>query len=178
MSNSPAVTSTKSRAKPSDATKKQSKRDPYLIAVVVLVIFAVIFLIITLSILFAFANKAILQEFKGRLYASAVFFLISSIGAVVLALLILSLMSQRRKGTDSKSLKYLIMGLSIGLVVFLLIASVITFLTANQARSRFASEASGIQAAGVFGLLTFLVLAAAFIIILMRINKKEKAMRM
>ena len=175
MSASPVVSSTKSRPK-STTTKTPKKRDPYLIAVVILIILAVVFLIITLSVLFAFGSKADLIDFRGRLNAAGAFYLLAFVGAVILAILIIVLLSRRLKGLNpSKGLKFAIIGVAIGVVVFLLIASILTFITSNQTGKDFPSETSGIRAAGAFGLLTFLVFVIAFILIILIINKKAKS---
>lgn len=174
MSATKTVTSMPSKTK-STTAKTPTKRDPYLIAVVIMIIVAVVFLIITLSVLFAFGSKSDLVDFRARLNAAGAFFILSFVSAVILAILIFVLISQRKKGMDSKGLKYAVLVVAIGLGIFILIASVLTFITANQTAKDFPSETSGIRAAGAFGLLTFLVFAISFIIILMRINKKSKS---
>lgn len=162
------MSSTKTTTTQQTTTKK--KTDPLLIVVIVLIILAIVFLIIAVAILFGFGNRADFAEKRGQLLAAGAFFLIAAPIAIVTTILIFSAISRRKKELPTTTLMRAVLVMSIIVGVFLLIASVITFVTANQIGG---SEAAGLRAAGAFGLLAFLTYAVAFIIILVRGFKKQ-----
>jgi len=156
--------------KQTTTTTTKKKTDPLLIVVIVLIILAIVFLIIAVAILFGYSGKPALADKKGQLAAAGAFFIIAAPIAIITTILISSAISKRKKGLPTANLMKVILVMSIIVGVFLLIASVITFVTANQVGG---SDAAGVRAAGAFGLLAFLTYAVAFIIILVRGFKKQ-----
>ena len=164
-------TQTPTRSKNTTQQEPQKKKtDGLFIAIIVFIILTIVSFIIAIAILFAFGGRADLKDQSSQLLAAGAFFVLAAPTAIVLMILLFQVLKKKKMGQSVKSLNIATLVFAIALGVFLLIGSAITFITANQVA---ASEKSGLQAAGVFGLLAFLFLAIAFVMILVRNAKKK-----
>lgn len=154
------------------AAKPKGKRDPVLITAIVIIIIAIVFFIISISILFAFGNRPDLADKRGQLLAGGAFIFIGMALAVVTAIIVILLVRKRSSGKAGKSLKWTAFGFASGTVVALAIGLILVFISANQ-MSNNPSEQAGVRAAGVFGILAFVAFVVAFIMFMVRGQRQQ-----
>ncbi|MFS8158696.1 MAG: hypothetical protein ACMG6E_00520 [Candidatus Roizmanbacteria bacterium] len=161
--------------------KVRKKPDAALVAVIVMAIIAAVILLISIIILFVIGGKDYLSDKKNNLLAAGAMLSIAVPMAIVSAIITGVFISRKSQGKDVKGLFWTSIILSIITGILVIIAAIISFVTANQIRSLFPDDARSLDAAGAMMLIGFVIFIVAFFVFVfrarMRLAPEERKIR-
>ena len=156
----------------SDDNGKSGSADPLLIAVIVIVIVAAIFFIIAISISFSLAGHPDLEWRRSQIAGAGVLLALAAPMAIVSAILTGSVINARSQGKEGRGQAIAATILSIVTILFVIIASILLFVTANQIDNGRPDEAASLRGAGALSILGLVLFTVGFAMFMFRAYKK------